>query len=201
MILLEVVLVLGFITNLVSLDLLNQKGVHQNSENLYYLSRNQEKLINLVQVDYYQVLCLYIPLSSFIIKKSTEPLYTNFIVAQIYRILVYASLEAIGYVQKASRDITIDIKVLVLTTIQCETYSLSKVKEQISRRSKVEDIENGKPFYYIIQDLGHLQTAQNGHRYYSYMYYTKSKFNILQTYAKISDALLLFEVGIKYIKV
>jgi hypothetical protein len=33
------------------------------------------------------------------------------------------------------------------------------------------------------------------------MHCTKSKFNILWTHAKISDVLLLFEVGIKYIEV
>jgi hypothetical protein len=33
------------------------------------------------------------------------------------------------------------------------------------------------------------------------MHCTKSKFNILWTHAKISDALLLFEAGIKYIEV
>ena len=33
------------------------------------------------------------------------------------------------------------------------------------------------------------------------MHCSKSKFNILWTYVKISDVLLLFEAGIKYIKV
>jgi hypothetical protein len=68
----------------------------------------------------------------------------------MHRILAHASPEAIGYVQEASRDITVNTKVLALTTIQCETYSLSKAKEQISRRSEVEDVENGKPFYRIV---------------------------------------------------
>ena len=49
----NVALAPGFMTNLVSLYLLNVKGVHWNSENLQYLTCNGKIFCNLESVDFY----------------------------------------------------------------------------------------------------------------------------------------------------
>src|SRR5271168_2446156 len=55
-ILTHVALAPGFMTNLVSLQLLNQKGVHWNSENPQVLTRNRTTFCNLDQIDRHWVL-------------------------------------------------------------------------------------------------------------------------------------------------
>jgi hypothetical protein len=49
----NVALALGFMTNLVSLHLLNDKEVHWNSEHPELLTRNREVLCNLKQVGHH----------------------------------------------------------------------------------------------------------------------------------------------------
>jgi hypothetical protein len=65
---------------------------------------------------------------------------------QIHKKLAHASPKVIAHVQKASRDTVVDGTIPALNTIQCETCSVSKATEQISRSTETEDLTNRLPF-------------------------------------------------------
>jgi hypothetical protein len=64
----------------------------------------------------------------------------------MHQVLRHASLDVISHVEDAMVDITIDIASPTLSTIDCETCSVSKATEVISRRTKVDKPKNGIPF-------------------------------------------------------
>jgi hypothetical protein len=64
----------------------------------------------------------------------------------MHRVLGHASLDVISRVKDATGDVTIDIASPTLSTINCETYSVLKAIEVISRRTKVDKPENKIPF-------------------------------------------------------
>jgi hypothetical protein len=139
-ILTNVALIPGFITNLVLLCLLDVKGVHWNSEYLQVLTRNRTTFCTLEQIDRHWVLentgCIPslrpIP-SVFTTRKSQAFCKATFTGPQIHRILRHASLEVIAHLPAAVADnITIDTTTSVSTTIDCQTCSLSKATEIVS---------------------------------------------------------------------
>jgi hypothetical protein len=143
----DVALAPGFITNLVSLHLLNVKGVYWNSENPNRLIHNGAIFCNLESVDHYWVFerNTNTNYSAFANKKRNTKMkskaarHATFTEAQLHRVLGHASLEVIAHVIKAADDITIDRSSPTPSTIECETCSTSKATEIVSRRTEVED--------------------------------------------------------------
>jgi hypothetical protein len=82
----------------------------------------------------------------------------------MHRVLRHASPEVISHVADATVDITIDIASLAPSTINCETCSVSKATEVISRRTEVDEPENGIPFDRTTWDMVELTTGYNGDR-------------------------------------
>ena len=136
----------GFMTNLISLHLLNVKGVHWNSENPQYLTRSGKVFCNLERVGHHWVFEWNTSGSGFVTQRSKVKRHATFTEAQMHLVLGHASLEVISHIQAAVDDITIDKSDLTPSTIECETYSLSKAIEVVSQQSKVEELENGVPF-------------------------------------------------------
>src|SRR5204862_5890850 len=91
----NVALALGFMTNLVSLHLLNNKGVYWNLENLQHITCNGKILCNLEKVDSHWVFECNTTYSSFITCKSVVNRHATFTEAQLHRVLGHASLEVI----------------------------------------------------------------------------------------------------------
>ena len=94
----NVTLALGFMTNLVLLNILNQRGVHQNSERPTILICNRNTFVNLQRVDQHQVIQTPNYYRSFTIKNSRIALKAQVIAKQIYQNLAHTSLEVITYV-------------------------------------------------------------------------------------------------------
>ena len=81
------------------------------------------------------------PASSFANARSNTKRHAQFSGAQMHRVLGHASLEVISHVSDAVLDVTITS--LASSTIDCETYSVSKATKVISRRTEVDVLENG----------------------------------------------------------
>jgi hypothetical protein len=118
----------------------------------------------------------------------------------MYRNLAHASPEVIAHVQKASRDTVVDGTIPAPNTIQCETYSVSKATEQISRSTETEDLTNGLLFDCCGWDMGELTTAYNSDCYYSHLHCTMCKFVIIDTYATKPEALKHIEYNVNFIR-
>jgi len=188
-----------FMTNLVSLYLLNDKGVHWNSEKPQYLTRNGRIFCNLESVDHHWVLERNTRHSAFMNKKTSKVVrHATFTEDQLYRVLGHASLEVIAHV--AANDITIDRSISTPSTIDCETCSISKATEIVSRRSEVEESENGVPFDRTTWDMIEMNTGYNGDRYISHFQCRQYLFNLVYTHRKKSDALQLFKKAINTIE-
>jgi hypothetical protein len=154
-------------TNLVSLHLLNVKGVHWNSENPQQLTCNGTTFCNLERVDHHWVLERNTRYNVFANKrKSKATRHATFTRAQMHRILGHASPKVIAYV--ALDDITIDNSSPTPTTIECESCAQSKATKVVSRRIEVEELENNVPFDRTTWDMIEMTRGYNGDRYISH---------------------------------
>src|SRR5438045_2563784 len=140
-------------TNLVSMYLLSIKGVHWSTRNPQQLTCNESMFCILENIGKHLVLERITGYSgndttksAFANKKSIVPWHATFTGAQMHRVLGHASPEVISHVGTAGNDITIDDLSPAPSTIDCETCSLSKATEIVSRRSEVDEPENGVPF-------------------------------------------------------
>jgi hypothetical protein len=109
----------------------------------------------------------------------------------MHKILGHASPEVIEHVE--GHDITMNNTVQSPNTISCESCSLAKATEVVSRRTGVEEPENGTPFDRVVWDMISLNEAYNGHRYVSHFQCRQTKFNMVYTHAKKTDSLAFFE--------
>jgi hypothetical protein len=64
----------------------------------------------------------------------------------LYYLLAYASPEVVKHIAKASTDITINILVLYLVTLDYEIYTISKIIIVISYITDSKNPTNNKPF-------------------------------------------------------
>jgi len=125
---------------LVSLDLLNQRGVHWNSEYPTKLVRDGSDFLNLQRVDRHWVIQTTTNYGSFATKSKLAP-RAQVTTEQMYRNLADTNPEVIA--QKASRDTVVNGTIQASNTIQCETYSVSKATEQINYSTETENLTNG----------------------------------------------------------
>ena len=72
--------------------------------------------------------------------------YATFTRAQMHQVLRHVSPKVISYIALVGNDIIVDNSSPIPTTIEYETYSLSKVIEIISYWVEVEELENNIPF-------------------------------------------------------
>jgi hypothetical protein len=71
---------------------------------------------------------------------------TIFIFCDLYYLLAYTSPEVVKHITKTSADITIDILVLCLVTLDYEIYIISKTIIVISCITDSENLTNSKLF-------------------------------------------------------
>jgi hypothetical protein len=100
----------------------------------------------------------------------------------LYYLLAHASLEVVKHIAKASADITIDISVLCLVTLDCEVYTVSKVIIVISRIADFENLTNSKLFDEVDWDLIIMIPAYNSDKYTSHFCYKDTDFTKIYIY-------------------
>jgi hypothetical protein len=118
----------------------------------------------------------------------------------MHRVLGHASPEVISHVESASTDLKVDNSDPPPQSINRETCSTTKAIQIISRRSEVEQPENGTPFNRSTWDMMEFTTGYNGNRYASHFQYRKYLFNLVYTHAKKSDTKYLFESALSVIQ-
>lgn len=198
----DVALAPGFMTNLVSLDRLNSKGVHWNSEYPTVLKRDQKPFCKLRRVGRHWTLQKDVRqkniFNSFSTNSSHVPRTVKFTAKELHSVLAHASTQAINHVD--SSDISIDYSVPCPTSSECETCSLAKAKKQISRRKEVEFESNGLPFFRIGWDMIEFEQAFNGDNYGSHIRCRDSGFEFSGTHPTKPGALAFFKKTVIFIQ-
>ncbi|KAI0992666.1 hypothetical protein K3495_g15519, partial [Podosphaera aphanis] len=194
----NVALAPGFMTNLVSLDILNSKGVHWNSENPGILHRDQKDFCRLHRVGKHWTLQKDVRNHGAFSISSRAPRTANITAKEIHSILGHAGTEVIDKVKGS--DINIDYTVPCPTTIECETCSLTKAKKQISRRKEVERESDGNPFFRIAWDMIEFERSYNGDNYGSHIRCREYKFEFSGTHPTKPGALKFFKKIIIFIE-
>jgi hypothetical protein len=92
----------------------------------------------------------------------------TFILCNLHYLLAYISLEVIKHIAKTSTNITINILVLYLVTLDCEIYIISKTIIIISCITNSENPTNNKLFDKVDWDLVIITPVYNSNRYASY---------------------------------
>src|SRR5438045_4418200 len=151
----NVALAPGFMSNLVSLNLLNIRDVHWNSEHPEQITHKGE-LCSLEKVDLHWVFkrdaplidgsgCTATVLASATVKKSKKKRKAKFTAAHLHHVLGHPSPEVIKHVEKAVADNTVNHSDPAPSTINCETCSVSKATQVISQQTEVNKLENSIP--------------------------------------------------------
>ena len=102
--------------------------------------------------------------------------------------LAHPNPEVIKHVEAASANIIVDPSQPCPNTINCETCSVCKATEVISRKPRPDDT-NGKPFYrmnYNLIDM--LSNSYNGNNWVSHMGDPDSGFQLGYTHYSKEDA-------------
>ena len=211
----EVALVPGFLSNLVSLKRLMKKGVHWNSEDPFVLRKNSRTFIHLKAVGDHFVLQKDLTYESIIqhnalsttsqrsdrgLRKSAQPLNTKFTGEMIHRIFAHPNPEIINHLQSATRGATIDNEsASAPNSIECVTCATAKPVRLISRRTDNEEWYNevGAMWSY---DIIYVSKAYNGNKFVSHLQDMNTGFNLVYTHYTVSEALSILEDAFTMIK-
>jgi hypothetical protein len=113
----------------------------------------------------------------------------TFTFCDLYYLLAYASPEIIKHITKASADITVDILVLCLVTLDYEVYTISKAIIVISRITDSKNPTNNKPFDKVDWDLIIMTPAYNSNKYASHFCYKNTDFTKIYTCKNKTDTI------------
>jgi hypothetical protein len=207
----NVALVPGFMANLVSLKRFNDKGVHWNSQFPAKLTRNQVDFCKLHQIDDHWVLERASKVENISSTSTSATAHSSFATssadrkqvvtaAKMHLILGHASPEVVEKVTNSATDVEIDQSEPCPSTRECESCAISKATQMISRKSVVEEPENGVPFDRTTWDMVGFSEGYNGDRYMSHFQCRQYKFNLVFTHPRKSDALGIFQDAFKYVE-
>ena len=203
----NVALAPGFMSNLVSLDLLNSRDVHWNSKKPKQITHRGEVLCHLEKVNSHWVLERNAPIvksgnttTALATAKSKKKRQVMLTAAHLHHVLGHPNPEVIAHIKKAVTDVTVDNSDPAPSTIDCETCSISKATQVISQQTEVDEPENGIPFDRMTWDMVEFNPGYNGHKYMSHFQCQEHLFNIVFTHQKKTDALRLFEKVTNFIE-
>ena len=147
----DVAYIPGFLTNVVSLERLNAKGVHWDSERPSYLKRNGydfayleqvgkhwvlQKDIHIEDMNYeaksYSVFATRKTRSDNRVKKSAKPLETIMTASMAHKVFGHASAEVIEHLEGSLRGLKIDNSVPAPSTVKCTACATLKATEIVS---------------------------------------------------------------------
>ncbi|KAI0992461.1 hypothetical protein K3495_g15724, partial [Podosphaera aphanis] len=178
----NVILAHGFLTNIVSMQLLNKSGLHWNSRTPKRLEFEDHSLACLL----YQVGGHIsfnnpeeeLPRNTALMARVThDPNLRTVTEAKLHQILAHASPEVVTHINGPDFKINIDKSVLSPKTNKCIPCSLAKSKRLVSRQTGSEIPRSGRPFHSICWDAIIMEEAYNGDRYVSHFYCPDSHFN------------------------
>lgn len=167
----------GFMTNLVSLDLVAERNIHWNTRQPEYLQLPNGQGIHLNRVGRHLVLQRLPPLTALAVRNSKTPVKLIQTAKKMHQILGHAGRGAIEHLQKASRDVEIDNAIPVPLTCNCEACALSKATNLISRRTDHELPIDGECTH-VSWDLIEMSKNPRGRKYISHMVTTKTGFHL-----------------------
>ena len=187
--LLNIQYILDFITNLVSGNILQDKGLdidsqycrlYRNSEtvliytrvNMHYLIRDNTK----DTVNETKVLASF---SAALVKGGT--------IQEQYQILIYTSNQAIQYLESAIKGVKLLNNARVPPRKEYEIYALSKVYRIILRSLNKVDFSD-KPFYRIIYDLIQIKPVLNNYYQILSITYSELDFQLIYIYQRKREA-------------
>jgi hypothetical protein len=199
MTLLDVVYVPGFMTNLVSLSRLVQKGVHWDTAKAC-LHRDGNTLCYVYAYDGHWVLNKGTPASvSAYPAYSTQPKPTRTLPASHWhQILGHANQDAIHHLSTAVNGTQISLRDAPTTT-ECESCSLSKAKQLISRRTDQEEPAT-RPFDRVSYDLIPMTEAYNGDKWISHFKCYVTSMNHVYTHPQKSNANSILKEYVQMVK-
>ena len=171
----------GFLTNIVSMQLLNQCGFHWNSRIPTRLECEDGSLACTLYQDGGHILFnnLNIQYTALITQSAYDPRLRTLTEATLHQIMSHASPEVISNINGPDHGINIDKSDPAPKTSKCVPCSLAKSKNIISRKSGSEIPRSGQPFHTLCWDAMVLEEAYNGDRYVSHFYCPDSHFNFI----------------------
>ena len=218
--LLDVAYIPGFLTNVVSLDRLNAKGIHWNSRRPTELEKDGKVIAYLEQEGKHRTLernllfrdsipGSYASMSTTTrskrsdrgVRKSSKPVETTVSPALAHKIMGHASPEVIGHLEDAVQGLKVDEKSAKCpTSIECVTCARCKPTQIISRRSETEEAIETKPGMSWAWDMIHEIPAYNGDRYCSHFQCLNTRFNMVYTHSHVSDTIHIIREAFKLIR-
>jgi hypothetical protein len=202
--LLNVALCPGYMTNLVSMGILNAKGAHWSSERPDRLYETTGKTVcNLEKIGLHWVIKEPRPKAhaGYGTKKSAITPVAELTKWELHQALGHPGPKIIDKIPGAVQGLRIKPdSAPAPSTIDCDTCSRTKATEIVSRRTTVEDPTNGKPFDRVCWDMIQLEPAFNGDKWVSHFYCTDHLFHLVYTHARKSEAPEIMETAIALIK-
>ncbi len=198
MTLLNVAYAPGFMTNIVSQDILYTKGLffdnwmmhlHRQGNTVGYVERHNGHYL----------------LENNVGKEVTsEPAVfatKTGTMTDWHQILAHASHDVIKHLEESAEGVEVKDKDdgQVPKTNECETCALSKSHRIISRSNKMSETSD-KPFHQITYDLMHFSTATNKDQWVSHFACMSTDFNLVFTHPKKSDAPKIIKTAVKIIE-
>lgn len=211
----KVALIPGFMTSLISLHLMNTKGVHWNSMTplqmiqsdgsffckLFQIGRHWtfERIPIDIKTSQTNICNSRSAFTGGIINKITR--HKKFDKLQLHRIFGHPSPEVIDRIADAAREGTITVLETKPSpkSIKCETCALSKAHQKISRISDKEHPQT-KPFERITLDLIPMREGFNSNTQIIHFQCAKTLFNMIFTMYTKSESLKYTRKTLKMIK-
>lgn len=191
--LLNVALAPGFMTNLVCLRRFTDKGVHWDTQK-ERLHRNGRTFCYTQSVDDHWVLEYGPPepledsRSAFASNKPSRALRgpVEATANEWHEILGHPGPESIAHLEQSVDGARVTGR--APSTIECETCSLTKAHEMVSRRTDQEELAS-EPLSRVGYDLISMTTAYNGDKWVSHFYCLKTSMDFVYTHSKKNHAL------------
>jgi hypothetical protein len=204
MTLLNVALIPGFMTSLVSLQVLNDKGVHWNSRNPTRLEKKDgSTFCELTQIGKHWVFnahCQPQEHSSFAGARDQLKV-VKVQKTDLHSMLGHPGPEVLDHSEAGGAGIeVIDRNAPAQATVDCEYCALSKATQKISRSSLKEHIRNGLPFDEIAWDLVYMSQGYNGHLFASHIRCLNTGFDLVETHPRLRDSLKHFLIMTNFIE-
>ena len=194
-----------FLTNIVSMQLLNKSGFHWSSR----------RPTNLEFEDYSHACTLYQdgghilfnnPLKStsmatvLLARLTYNPKLRTVTEAKLHRLIAHASPEVISHINGPDYGVNIDKTKQSPSTSQCVHCSLAKSKNIISRKTGSEIARSGEIFHTLCWDAIIMEEAYNGDKYVSHFHCPDSHFNFCFSCKSKKDFKLTVRTVIQIIK-
>ena len=213
----NVTLIIGYLTNIIIIRKLSKKGVYWSSERPDIFTKNSLIYTNLQSHGQYQVfksrfgfsiklLIEYLiyattkrnTRSDKKVKKSVSMTNKVIITKFIYIMLVHPSLEVINNFELVIKDVKIDIFTSSPTTVQCKICGVSKATKFISRKTNNKEMIR-EPETMWLYDIIYEEQGYNKDNFISYFQDLETGYNLVYIYRRFGNSLEIMKRAFKKI--